>query len=46
MQLSELSKLPISDRIDRLQKNEAFITAKDRKENVQNSPNFRLRQIR
>ena len=35
-------KLSVSDRIDWLQKNEAYITAKDQKENVQNSPTFRL----
>ena len=35
-------KLSISDIIDRLQKNKAYITAKDHKENFQNSPTFRL----
>ena len=42
-------KLSISDRVDRLQKNEGYITAKDQKENFQNSLTFRhiiqLRQI-
>ena len=35
-------KLSISDRIDWLQKNEAYITAKDHNENFQSSPTFRL----
>ena len=35
-------KLSISDRIDRLKKNEAYITAKDYRKNFQNSPTFRL----
>ena len=35
-------KLSISQRVARLPKNEAYITAKDRKENFQNSPSFRL----
>ena len=35
-------KLSNSDRIDRLQKNEAYITAKDHNENFQSSPTFRL----
>ena len=34
--------LSISDRIDRLKKNEAYITAKDYRKNFQNSPTFRL----
>ena len=42
-------KLSISDRVDRLQKNEGYITAKYQKENFQNSLTFRhiiqLRQI-
>ena len=35
-------KLSISDWINRLKKNEAYITAKDHKENFQNNPTFRL----
>ena len=35
-------KLSISQRVARLPKNEAYITAKDHKENFQNSPSFRL----
>ena len=35
-------KLSISDRIDWLQKNEAYITAEDHNENFQSSPTFRL----
>ena len=35
-------KLSMSDRINRLQKNEADITPKDHKENFQNNPTFRL----
>ena len=36
------NKSSISDRIDWLQKNEAYIRAKDHKENFQNNPTFRL----
>ena len=35
-------KLSISDRVDRLQNNEAYITIKDHKENLQTNPTFRL----
>ena len=35
-------KLSTSDRIDQLQKNETYTTAKDQKETFQNSPTFRL----
>ena len=35
-------KLSISDRVDRLQSNEAYITIKDHKKNFQTNPTFRL----
>ena len=35
-------KLSISDRVDRLQNNEAYITIKDHKKNFRTNPTFRL----
>ena len=42
LEAKKIDKLSISDRVDRLQNNEAYITIKDHKKNFQTNPTFRL----